>query len=179
MEFNKEKGVVAILDKSGKVRFVYTAPIVRLPSGKTIIPSLEFDNVDPSSPFITVSLPDVSFPIVIAFGLGAKIPDVKGGFHLSFPSFKFGSKGEIEDSDSDSDDDKKKKGGFGFGIKAPKFGFGHSEKGDVDKPKLDTSIEYSGEKPKVHPSTQTNVLISMYRSAHPHLSWRDLIVILK
>jgi hypothetical protein len=152
VEFNKDKGVVAILDKHGKPRLVYTPPIVLLPSGKTVIPNLEFD-ADPSSPSISISLPDISFPAVIAFGLGAKLPDVKGGFHLSFPSFKFGAKGEIEDSDSESDDDdKKKKGGFGFGIKAPKFGFGHGEKVEVDKPKLDASLEFSGEKPKVSPS---------------------------
>ena len=143
VELNKDKGVVTILDKAGKIRLVYTAPIVLLPTGKTTTPNLELDSTDPLSPFISISLPDVSFPLVIAFGLGVKLPD-KGGFHLAFPSFKFGAKGEIEHSDSDSDDDTsgdKKKGGFGFGIKAPKFGFGGS--GSADKPKADASADIS------------------------------------
>jgi hypothetical protein len=128
---------LGIFDASGGLRLVYSAPVIRLPSGKTVTPDLEWD--EPSAS-ISVSLPELSFPLIIAFGLGVKFPDTKGGFHLNFPSFKFGAKGEIEDSDSDSDDDeKKKKGGFGFGIKAPKFGFGHSEKGDVDIAKPDVS----------------------------------------
>jgi hypothetical protein len=136
---------LGIFDISGKLRLVYSAPVIRLPSGKTATPDLEWD---PSSSSISISLPDLSFPLIVAFGLGVKFPDTKGGFHLNFPSFKFGAKGEIEDSDSDSDDEKKgkKSGGFGFGIKAPKFGFGHSEKPEVDRPKLDTSIELPHEK---------------------------------
>jgi hypothetical protein len=95
-----------------------------------------------------VQLPELSFPLVIAFGLSAHLPDGKGGFHLAFPSFKFGAKGEIEDSDSsDSDDEEKakKKGGFGLDIKAPKLGFGFGKKdksGDVEveKPKVEGDI---------------------------------------
>jgi hypothetical protein len=148
IEFNKEKGALGIYDTdNGKLRLVYSAPVIRLPSGKNVVLDLEWD--EPSAS-ISVSLPELSFPLVIAFGLGVKFPDTKGGFHLNFPSFKFGAKGEIEDSGSDSDDEKKKKGGFGFGIKAPKFGFGHSEKGEIDVPR--TSAEISGDvgKHKVH-----------------------------
>lgn len=151
MEFNEDKGVVSVIDKAGKVRLVYTPPLVLLPTGKTVIPNLEFDGLNPTSPFISVTLPDSSFPVVIAFGLGVKLPDLKGGIHLSFPSFKFDGKGELENSDSDSDDEKKKKGVFGFGIKAPKFGFGHGEKGEIDKRKVDASVEFSGDvKAKVY-----------------------------
>jgi hypothetical protein len=121
---------------------VYSAPVLRLPSGKTHTPDLEWDAALST---ISISFPDLAFPIIVAFGLGLKIPDIKGGFHLSFPSFKFGAKGEIEDSDSSSEsDDEGKKGGFGFGIKAPKFGFGKKDKSidvGIDKPKLDTSVE--------------------------------------
>lgn len=121
--------MLAILDNSKKVRLVYSAPIVLLPGGKTITPNLEWDGTSS----LSISLPDLSFPLVIAFGLSAKLPDVKGGFHLSFPSFKFGAKGDVEGSDSDSDDGAKvKKGGFGLDIKAPKFGFGKDKSGDVD-----------------------------------------------
>jgi hypothetical protein len=128
---------------------VYSAPIIRLPSGKTIVPDLEWDA---SSSSISISLPDLSFPLIIAFGLGVKLPDVKGGFHLAFPSLKFGAKGEIEDSSSESEEEEKKKGGFGFGIKgpkAPKFGFeiGRKDKGikadvEVDKPSGKIKVFY-------------------------------------
>jgi hypothetical protein len=96
-----------------------------------------------------VHLPDLSIPLVIAFGLAGHLPDVKGGFHLSFPSFKFGAKGEIEDSDSDSDDEKKKRGGFDLGIKAPKFGFGFGK---------DKSIDIDLEKPSTPDVPKAKVL---------------------
>jgi hypothetical protein len=147
--------VIGIYDGFGKLRLVYSAPVLRLPSGKTHTPDLEWDG--PSSS-ISVSLPDLAFPLVVAFGLGVKIPDFKGGFHLSFPSFKFGAKGEIEDSDPDSDGEDKKKG-LGFGIKAPKFGFGKKDKSgsvdlDIDKPKSDTSVDF--------PHTQSSGKIKVY-----------------
>jgi hypothetical protein len=127
------------------VQLVYASPVVKLPSGKTITPDFEWDH---SSFSISIALPDLSFPLVIAFGLGVKIPDIKGGFNLHFPSFKFGAKGEIEESDDSDDEEKKKSGGFGFGIKAPKIGFGHKEKAEVavDKPELDVSasVEIKG-----------------------------------
>jgi hypothetical protein len=134
--------VLSIYDKSGKLRLVYSSPVIRLPSGKTITPDLEWD---PASSSVHIPLPDLSFPLVIAFGLGAKLPSTKGGFHLSFPSFKFGAKGEIEDSSSDGDDDehkaKKVSGGFGLDIKAPKFGFGFGKK--------DKSVEIEAEAPTI------------------------------
>lgn len=130
--------MLAIYDKSGKLRLVYSAPFVRHPSGKTLNLGLEWD---PATSSINVPLPDLAFPLVIAFGLGVKIPDAKGGFHFGFPSFKFGAKGEIEDSSSSSESEDEGKGGKGkksldINIKAPKigFGFGKSEKksGDVE-----------------------------------------------
>lgn len=191
---------MGIYDKSGKLRLVYSAPVVRLPSGKTATLDLDWD---PSASSISVTLPELSFPLVIAFGLGLKFPDTKGGFHLAFPSFKFGAKGEIEDSDSsdsddekkakksggfgfgikapkfgakgevkgeikgsdssDSDDEKKEKhsGGYGIGIKAPKFGFGHAEKPEVEKPKVEASVAVSAEKPK-HKVTPLSYKYSCY-----------------
>jgi hypothetical protein len=116
--FDKTKSALAILDKVGKIQLVYTSPVLRLPSNKTSTPELDWD---PSVASLSFPLPDTfSFPLVIAFGVGPKIPEVKGGFGFSFPSFKLGAKGEIETSDSDSDDEKK--GGFGLGLKMPKFG---------------------------------------------------------
>jgi hypothetical protein len=131
--FANSNNALAILDKAGKIRLVYTAPIIRLPSNITRIPDLEWD---PSSATLSFNLPDVSFPIIIAFGVAPKLPDVKGGVSFSFPAFKFGAEGELETSDSsDSEDEDKKKrsGTFGFGLKAPKFGKG-------DKPKIKVFI---------------------------------------
>jgi hypothetical protein len=129
---------LALLDKSGVPRLVYSAPVFRLPAGKTITPNLEWD---PSSSTLSVPLPEPSFPLVIVFGLGLKVPDVHGGFHLALPSIKFGAKGEIEDSSSsDSDDEGKRK--LGIDIKAPKFGFGLGHK---DKSaEIDVAVEASG-----------------------------------
>lgn len=137
MDINKEKGYAAILDASGKVRLVYSAPVVRLASGNTITPSIEWDD---SSSSLYIALPDLAIPFVIAFGLGLKLPEGKGGFHLAFPSFKFGAKGEIEDessSESEDEDDEKKKSG-GFKVKLPKIG-GHA-KAEVDSDKFKVLI---------------------------------------
>lgn len=124
---------------------------------------------DASTSSLSVTLPDISFPLIIAFGLGFKIPDAKGGFNLAFPSFKFGSKGEIEaESDSDSDDNKEKKGkgkaGFGLDIKAPKFGFGG--KGDAEGKSVDVP----------EPTGKFKVSCSLYNSSifeytNTRISW--------
>lgn len=110
VDFNKEKGYVAFHDKWGKLRLCYSFPLVRFPSNKTATPQLDWD---PSTSTISFALPEVSFPIAIAFGVGLKLPDAKGGFSFAFPSFKFGAKGEVESSDSSSEDEAKKlKGGI-------------------------------------------------------------------
>lgn len=147
MEFHKDKGALGIYDFSGKLRLVYSAPVLRVPSGKTLTPDLEWDIASSS---ISISLPDLSFPLVVAFGLGVKIPDAKRDFHLSFPSFKFGNKGEIEESDSSSEsEDEDKTGGFGLGITPPKIGFGKRKSADLDKPKIDTSVDLPHAESKV------------------------------
>lgn len=74
-----------MVDRHGKIRLAYSAPIVRLPSNKSVTLPLALD-IDTST--LSISLPDLSFPLILAFGLG--IPDGKGGFNFSFPSFKFG-----------------------------------------------------------------------------------------
>lgn len=95
-----------MVDKSSKARLVYSDPVVHLPSNKTTTLPLEFDAASSS---LQVTLPEVAFPLVIAFAVGGKIPEVKGGFRFGFPSFKFGSKGEVEESSSDSEDEAKEK----------------------------------------------------------------------
>lgn len=116
MSLNKEKGFVSIVDKSDKVYLTYTPPVVRLASNKTVTLPLE---LDVNSSTLSISLPDLSYPVILAFGLA--LPDAKGGFNFqfAFPSFKFGGKGEIEDSSSSEDETTGKKK-FGFGL--PKFG---------------------------------------------------------
>ena len=124
---------------------MYSAPILRLPQGKTIVSSCEWD---PTSSSLSVALPEQTYPLVIVFGLSVTIPEIKGGFHLSFPSFKFGAKGAVEEpaSSSDSDEDKDEDEGKkkrGLDIKVPKFGFGKKDKsGDVEmqKPELEGDV---------------------------------------
>jgi hypothetical protein len=110
--FNKDKRFIAILDRSARARLVYSSPVLRLASNKTITIPLEWDA---KSHCINVPLPDSGYPIVVAFGLGPKMPE--SGFGLSFPSFKFGAKGEVEvDESSDSEEDDKSKSGSGFSL---------------------------------------------------------------
>jgi hypothetical protein len=129
VDFEKEKGFLAIYDKNGKLRLVYSSPVVHLSTNTTTALPLDWDA--PTST-LSIALPDLSFPLVIGFGLSAKLPETKGGFHLSFPSFKFGAKGEIEAEDSESDDDtsdeEKAKAKGGVDVKMPKFGFGKKDK---------------------------------------------------
>ena len=152
IDFNKEKGFLAIYDKTGKLRIVYASPILRLPSNKTASAPLDWDA---SSSSIHVALPEaaLSFPLVLVFGLSVKLPEHgHDWFRFSFPSIKLPKPGfEISDSESDDDNDESKqksKGGFGFGIKAPKFG-GSTE--------VDTSA--------------TLKVLSRTRTIHPTNAW--------
>ena len=90
MECNKEKGYIAFVDKHGKLRLVYSQPILRLPTNKTDFAQFEWDAPTSS---IFVSVPDTAVPTVIAFGVGTKIPDGKLGFSISFPSLKLKASG--------------------------------------------------------------------------------------
>ena len=130
--FDKVKSAVVVLDKAGRIQLVYTAPVVRHSSNKTSTPDLEWD---PASSLLSVVLPDTSFPLVIAFGVGAKLPEVKGGFSFSFPSLKLKGEGESSDSESDDDEDGKKAVGFGFNVKVPRFGKGNEKEKDIAKSK--------------------------------------------
>lgn len=107
---------MALIDKNGKARFVYHSPLVYLPSNKTTTIPLEFDAGTSS---LHITLP-VLFPLIIAFGLSTKIPDAKGGFGFGFPSFKFGSKGDIEESSESEDEEPKAKSRAVVDVPAPK-----------------------------------------------------------
>lgn len=99
------------------MKCAYSAPIALLASNKTVTLPLDWDAISSS---LSIALPDLSFPLVLAFGIS--VPDAKGGFNFGFPSFKFGAKGDVEEDSSESDDETKAKGGFGFGFggKTPK-----------------------------------------------------------
>jgi hypothetical protein len=70
---------------------------VLLPTTKTVKLPLEWDA---QSTTLSVVLPDLSFPVIITFGVGTKIPDTKPKFGFSFPAIRFGTTGEVE-SDED------------------------------------------------------------------------------
>ncbi len=113
------------------MRLVYTAPIVKSPS-KSFTSSLEWD---PATSSLSLSLPDTAFPFIIAFGLGARIPEIKGSF---FPSFKFGLGGEVEGSDSSDDEEKEGKKKIGFSL--PGIGGKGSKKEKEPKKERDFKV---------------------------------------
>jgi hypothetical protein len=50
-------------------------------------------NWDAATSSIIVTLPDLSVPVVVAFGVGVKIPDGKIGFGFAFPSLRLSASG--------------------------------------------------------------------------------------
>ncbi len=123
MEYSTEKGYVSFIDLSLKPRLVYFAPIIHLPSNKTTIATIDWDSATSS---ILIDLPDLTLPIVLAFGVGVKIPEARGSFGFSFPSFKFGEKGDVESEEEDDEEEEEihAKGRAGFGLPSFKFGKG-------------------------------------------------------
>jgi hypothetical protein len=101
VDFNKERGYLALV--KGPVPLVYYEPIVLLANNKSVKLPLEWDA---QSTTLSVVLPDLSFPVIVTFGLGTKIPDAKSKFGFSFPSLRFvGASGEVEpDEDEDEGD---------------------------------------------------------------------------
>jgi hypothetical protein len=78
--FNKDKGILALLDNYGKTRLAYNPPLIHLLSNKSVTLPLKYDA---SSTSLPISLPDLSFPVVIAFSLC--VPDTNGAINFSFP----------------------------------------------------------------------------------------------
>ncbi len=102
VEFNKDYKCLSFFDKNGSFKFAYFPPLVRLPSGTSFTSDLQWD---PATSYLSPSLFDPSFPLVIAFPISGKLPEVKSSFSLAgfFPSLRFGAKGEVEDAESSSD----------------------------------------------------------------------------
>jgi hypothetical protein len=138
VDLNKEKGVVTFSDHAGKLKFVYTSPVILLASGKTVPVNVDWEG--PSSSLF-VLLPDTSFPMILAFGISGKVPESKEkSRNISFPSFKFGTAGNIEvpaDEEKEGElqklprrttttttsttaSDKAKQFGFSFNLSKPK-----------------------------------------------------------
>ncbi len=95
--------MLGIIDRQGKSKLVYSPPVAHFASDKTIALPLEFDEATSN---ISFTLPELTYPIIIAFALGVKLPDAKGGFNFgfAFPKFKFGAKGEVEEESRVSDE---------------------------------------------------------------------------
>eukprot|EP00026_Physarum_polycephalum_P000009 Phypoly_transcript_00009.p1 GENE.Phypoly_transcript_00009~~Phypoly_transcript_00009.p1 ORF type:complete len:3931 (-),score=966.04 Phypoly_transcript_00009:22-11814(-) len=94
VDLNKDKSVVTFSDHEGKLKFVYISPILLLASGKTVPVAIDWQG--PSSSLV-VLLPETTFPLVLAFGVGAKVPESREkSRNVSFPFFRFGPAGEIE-----------------------------------------------------------------------------------
>jgi hypothetical protein len=90
---NKEKGVVTFADHEGNLKFVYISPVFLL-SNRTIPANIDWQG--PSSSLV-VLLPEMVYPMVLAFGVSARVPESReNSRNISFPSFKFGPSGNIE-----------------------------------------------------------------------------------
>ncbi len=104
--FDKENGYLALSDQTGTPRLVYSAPLVRYPNNHWKTLPLEWD-VTTSS--LSITLPDLSFPLVIAFGLGSKLPDARAEITFDLRRFLRGKDTSPSSDDSGSDDKTKKK----------------------------------------------------------------------
>lgn len=71
MEVHKEKGYVAFSDQNGELKVVYTSPVALLANNKKTTIPIDWDGPSTS---IIVSLPDLSYPVIIAFGVSSQLP---------------------------------------------------------------------------------------------------------
>ena len=86
--------MVTFSDHAGKLKFVYIAPVILLASGKTVPVNIDWEGPSNS---LFVLLPDMSYPMVLAFGVTGKLPESRDtARNISFPSFRFGASGNIE-----------------------------------------------------------------------------------
>jgi hypothetical protein len=95
LEYNPD-GYVAFSDQNSQLIFVYSAPIARLPSGETVTLPIEWDAGNSA---ISVNVPEATTgPIVVAFGITAKLPTSKRDFlsHL-FPRLQFDTSGAVKE----------------------------------------------------------------------------------
>lgn len=100
VDLNKEKGVVTFSD-SNRVKLVYTSPVALI-GNKTVPLNIESEG---SSSSIVVQLPELSYPLVVAFGVSGKLPESKAhSRNISFPSFKFNTSGNIELPEDEKED---------------------------------------------------------------------------
>lgn len=94
---------MAFSDSNDKLLLVYSNPIARLASNKTVTLPIKWDGGTAS---VLVDLPDTAYPLVITFGISAQIPKSKSEFLQSiFQNFRRlpgSSKDKDKDSDSDS-----------------------------------------------------------------------------
>lgn len=79
---------MAFSDQDDKLIFVYSTPVVRLPSNETVTLPIEWDGENSA---ISVKLPEGgNFPLIVSFGIAAKLPKSKQSFLAQlFPWLRF------------------------------------------------------------------------------------------
>lgn len=87
----------------GAIRLVYFAPVVLHSNSKSSQLSLDWDA---GSSTLSAQLADLSFPTIVAFGVGTKIPDAKEKVGFSFIR-RTGAPGDEDDDSSSSDEEEK------------------------------------------------------------------------
>ena len=94
IEFDSEHHYLTI-SEGGQPRLVYSAPLLRLPSGQTSAQRIAWDGTS-----FSVDLPSTpeSFPLVLAFSIVGKKPTGPKSLASLFPSLKIGEKGDVHDS---------------------------------------------------------------------------------
>lgn len=99
VEFDSERHYLTVLD-GGHPKLVYSAPLLRLPSGQSSVPRVEWDGTSLS---LDIPTTPESYPLVLAFSVVGQKP-AAGPRSLAslFPSLKLREGGEVHDSASSS-----------------------------------------------------------------------------
>lgn len=90
---------MAFSNAAGKVLLVYSNPIARLASNKTVTLPIEWDAANSS---VIVPLPELAYPLVVTFGVGYQIPKSKADSIKAFFSAFRKAPGTGEDTSSSS-----------------------------------------------------------------------------
>lgn len=97
-----------------KVLITYSSPLILLPTGQVVSAPIEWDAENLG---ISVTLPPSAHPLLVVFGVGAKIPE---NISSLFPSLKIKSKGgkievsSSEESGGEGKEPKQKRRGIKF-----------------------------------------------------------------
>jgi hypothetical protein len=94
LEFDSDHHYLTVLE-GDHPRLVYSAPLLRLPSGQTSVQHVAWDGTS-----FSVDLPSTaeSYPLVLAFSVVGKKPTGPKTLASLFPSLKIGEEGDVHDS---------------------------------------------------------------------------------